>query len=194
MIEFVPTANSIDFSSCDILLFTSKNAVVVTNEIDKKWKKLPSIAIGSQTAKSIKELGGTVVGVGESFYASNLAQIILERFADKKILYLRPKEIASNALLSLRKQGIDINEQVIYETRCRIYDKKEKPPMGSIIIATSPSTIKCFIENFGSLDGYKVVAIGDTTAAALPVGTDFFIASKPLITECIKLAKEIWNS
>lgn len=194
MIEFVPTAKNIDFSSYDVLLFTSQNAVFITNETNPAWLDFPCIAIGSQTVKKIKELGGVVVGAGESFYASNLAQMILEKFANKKILYLRPKEIASNALISLKDYGVDIDDRIIYETKCKNYNTGHKPPEGAIIIATSPSTIKCFIKNFGSFDGYKVIVIGDTTAAALPLDTDFIIASKPLISECIKLAKEISNS
>jgi len=194
MIEFVPTVKSIDFSSYDILLFTSQNAVSILNEINPAWLVFPCIAIGSQTAKKIQEFGGLVIGVSESYYASSLSEMIKEKFANKKILYLRPKEIASNALLSLKEQGIDIRDKIIYETKCKNYATSHKPQNGAIIIATSPSTIKCFIKNFGSFDGYKVIAIGDTTAAALPAGTDFMIAPKPLISECIKLAKEISNS
>jgi len=194
MIEFVPTANSIDFSSYDILLFTSQNAVSIVNQINPAWLDFPCIAIGSQTAKKIKELGGLVIGTSESYYASSLSQMIREKFPNKRILYIRPKEIASNALLSLKDQDIDIDDRIIYETKCKHYDISHKPPNGAIIIATSPSTIKCFVKNFGSFDGYKVVAIGDTTADALPFGTDYMIASKPLISECIKLAKEISNS
>ncbi len=194
MIEFTPIAKEIDFSSFDILLFTSKNAVSIINKINPAWINFPSIAISSQTAKKIEELGGLVIGISESFYASGLSQMITERFADKKILYLRPKEIASNALPSLRKLGIDIDELIIYETKCKIYDVSHKPPIGSIIIATSPSTVQCFIQNFGSFDGYKVVAIGDTTASILPDKTEYEIASQPLISECIKLAKEMMST
>lgn len=191
MIEFAPVVNNINFLSCDILLFTSQNAVSIANEINPAWIDIPSIAIGSQTANKIKELGGLVIGTGESFYASSLSQMIMEKFANKKILYLRPKEIVSDVLPSLRELGIDIDEQIIYETKCKIYDMRHKPPMGAIIIATSPSTVQCFIKNFGSFDGYKVVAIGDTTASALSNDVEYEIAPQPLIDECIKLAKEM---
>ncbi len=191
MIEFATTADSVDLSSYDILLFTSQNAVSILNEINPTWLDLPCIAIGSQTANKIKQLGGLVIGVSESYYASSLSQMIKEKFANKKILYIRPKEIASDALLSLKDDGLDIDNIIIYETRCKNYTIEHKPKNGAVIIVTSPSTINCFIENFGSFEGYKVVAIGYTTAAALPAGTDFVIASKPLISECIKLAKEI---
>ncbi len=191
MIEFAATVDNVDLSSYDILLFTSQNAVSILNEINPTWLDLPCIAIGSQTAKKIKQLGGLVAGVSESYYASSLSQMIKEKFANKKILYIRPKEIASDALLSLKDHGIDIDNIIIYETKCKNYTISHKPKKGAVIIVTSPSTIKCFVENFGSFEGYKVVAIGDTTAAALPVDTNFVIASKPLISECIKHAKEI---
>ncbi|MDD3775182.1 MAG: uroporphyrinogen-III synthase [Sulfurovaceae bacterium] len=191
MIEFVATVDNVDLLSYDILLFTSQNAVSILNEINPTWLDLPCIAIGSQTAKKIKQLGGLVAGVSESYYASSLSQMIKEKFANKKILYIRPKEIASDALLSLKDHGIDIDNIIIYETKCKNYTISHKPKKGAVIIVTSPSTIKCFVENFGSFEGYKVVAIGDTTAAALPVDTNFVIASKPLISECIKHAKEI---
>ncbi|MDD5406841.1 MAG: uroporphyrinogen-III synthase [Sulfurovaceae bacterium] len=191
MIEFLPIADNIDLSHADILLFTSKNAVVITNKINPAWKKLASIAIGSQTAKAIEELGGMTIEIDESFYVSNLAKMIAEKFANKNILYLRPQKIASDDISSLKDLGINITEKIIYETKCKIYDIKDRPPLGSIIIATSPSTIKCFMKNFGSLDRYKIIAIGTTTAASLPKGIDFKIPPKPLISECIKLAKEM---
>ena len=56
MILFEITAQQINFVGIDTLMFTSKQAVVSANTIDKNWKKYPSIAIGEATKKKIEEL------------------------------------------------------------------------------------------------------------------------------------------
>ena len=53
LISFSLLISSIDFSGIDYLIFTSKNAVKITNTISKEWKNIPSIAIGKSTAKEI---------------------------------------------------------------------------------------------------------------------------------------------
>jgi len=50
-----------------------------------------SIAIGGATKAKIEEFGGRVIFSPKKFYGKTLAKDILERFKDRKILYLRPK-------------------------------------------------------------------------------------------------------
>ncbi|HHO65026.1 MAG TPA: uroporphyrinogen-III synthase, partial [Epsilonproteobacteria bacterium] len=49
MIRFETVVNKIDFSECDTLMFTSKQAVKTADEIDPGWKHYPCIAIGGAT-------------------------------------------------------------------------------------------------------------------------------------------------
>ncbi len=157
MIEFSTVVDSIDFSNCDTLIFTSKKAVVTADSIDKNWKKYPCIAIGPSTKKQIESLGGEVIYYPKEFYGENLSADIAEFFRDRKLLYLRPKEISFDSKAFLKKEGIELQEQITYETSCINYTKEEKPKENAIIIFTSPSTIHCFLKNFDWDESYIAI-------------------------------------
>lgn len=191
MITFAITAKHIDFSVCDTLMFSSKQAVRSADKIDPTWKKYPCIAIGGATKQEIESLGGNVIYYPRHFYADELAQDIVELFSDRKILYLRPKEISFDSKGFLARKGIKLYEQVLYETSCIEYDAKDAPPHGSIIIFTSPSSIHCFAKNFAWDHSYVAIVIGRATKVHLPKEAKYEVADKPLIDACIVKAKEV---
>jgi len=191
MIEFRLMPENIDLSHCDILMFTSKQAVRSVDTLTQEWKKYPCLAIGQATAQEIKALGGKVLYQPETFYAQTLGQDIIRRFKDKNILYLRPKEVSFDSKSFLAKAGIALQEQIIYETFCVTYENNEKPSKGAIIIFTSPSTIHCFLKNFEWDETYTAVIIGEATKEHLPSDVRYVVADKPLISECIIKANEL---
>jgi len=191
MIRFSLLPSTIDFSRCDTLMFTSKQAVKSAEALNPEWKKYPCFAIGSATAKEIESLGGQVIYQPKSFYGKTLGQDIIMQFKDKNILYLRPKEVSFDSKNFLAKAGLEIDEQIIYETSCMIYEKKEKPGKNAIIIFTSPSTIHCFLKNFEWDENYTAVVIGEATRIHLPVHARYVVADTPLIDSCIKKAKQL---
>ncbi len=194
MIDFTVSAKSIDFSHSDTLIFTSKQAVITADTIDFSWKNYPCIAIGAATKKQIENLGGKVIYHPKSFYGESLSADIAQFFRDKKLLYLRPKEISFDSKGFLEKEGITLQEQIIYETSCIQYSPEEKPLKNAIIIFTSPSTIHCFLKNFEWDESYTAVVIGKATKVHLPVNTEYVVADEPLINACIVKAKEIAKS
>ena len=193
MIDFSITAESIDLSRSDTLIFTSKQAVVTADKIDTSWKNYPCIAIGPATKKQIEDLGGEVIYFPQSFYGETLSADIAAFFRDKKLLYLRPKEISFDSKAFLEKEGIVLQEQIIYETSCIKYTLEKKPLKGSIIIFTSPSTIHCFLKNFDWDESYTAVVIGKATKVRLPENANYVVADEPMIASCIEKAKEIKN-
>jgi len=191
MIDFSITAEKIDFSFCDTLMFTSKQAVVSADTIDRSWKHYPCIAIGPATKKQIEALGGEVIYFPKEFYGESLSTDIASFFRDKKLLYLRPKEVSFDAKSFLETEGIDLQEQIIYETSCIEYTTLEKPSENAIIIFTSPSTIHCFLKNFDWHDSYTAIVIGKATKVHLPENANFLVADEPLIASCIEKAQII---
>jgi len=191
MIQFSLIDKPIDFSNCDTLMFTSKQAVVSADKLDKSWKNYPSIAIGKATKQKIEELGGTVMYTPKEFYGEALSKDIQKNFSDKKLLYLRPKVVSFDSKAYLKNAGIQLNEQVIYETSCVKYSKEDKPKENAIIIFTSPSTIKCFFKNFEWDSSYRAILIGKATQEHLPKECNFEVSDEPLIDSCIKKALEI---
>ncbi len=191
MIGFSLLPSTIEFSKYDTLMFTSKQAVKSAEALNPEWKKYPCLAIGEATAKEIESLGGKVVYQPKSFYGETLSQDIIEQFQDKKILYLRPKEVSFDSKIFLANAGIELHEQIIYETSCISYEKKEKPGKNAIIIFTSPSTIHCFLKNFEWDESYTAVVIGEATKVHLPIQAHYEVADRPLIEACITKANQI---
>jgi uroporphyrinogen-III synthase len=191
MITFTTVAKRIDFSCCDTLMFTSKQAVKVADTIDKRWKKYPCIAIGGATKKQIEALGGEVIYYPSHFYGESLAQDIMRFFSGRRLLYLRPETVSFDSKAFLEKEGITLHEQVIYRTSCITYTQKDAPPAGAIIIFTSPSTIHCFLKSFRWDESYTAVVIGEATKVHLPDNAHYKVADKPLISACIAKAEEI---
>lgn len=191
MIHFSLIGKSLDFSRCDTLMFTSKQAVKSAEEINPKWKEIPCLAIGSATAKQIETLGGQVLYQPEVFYGKSLSEDIVSKFHDKQILYLRPKKVSFDAKSFLEQSGIKIKEQIIYETSCIEYEVSQKPLKHATIIFTSPSTIACFLRNFEWDKSYTAIVIGDATKAHLPENARYVVADRPTIDACIQKAKEL---
>jgi uroporphyrinogen-III synthase len=190
-ISFSLTADFLNLSSCDTLMFTSKQAVVSANAIDKNWKNYPCIAIGLATKSKIEALGGRVMYAPKEFYGEVLAKDILKNFSDKKLLYLRPKVVSFDSKAYLEKNKIALEEQVIYETSCVEYAKNQRPKENAIIIFTSPSTIKCFFENFEWHKSYTAILIGHATKQHLPSYCEFVVVDEPLIDSCVEKAKKL---
>ena len=191
MIAFSLLDTRLDFSHCDVLMFTSKQAVLSAESLNTQWKEIPCLAIGKATADMIKSLGGKVLHQPEHFYAKTLTKDIIQKFKDKKILYLRPKVVSFDSKGFLEKSGLILKEKVIYETSCIKYEAKNKPVKNAIIIFTSPSTIECFLKNFDWDESYTAVVIGKATKVHLPSNAKCVVADIPLISSCIEQAKQI---
>jgi uroporphyrinogen-III synthase len=191
MISFETIAQQIDFTVCDTLMFTSKQAVLTADKIDPRWREYPAVTIGKATADLITARGGNVVYQPENFYGETLSRDIVTYFKKRKILYLRPKEVSFDAKSYLAQEGIQLHEQIIYQTMCITYPKEKQPDENAVIIFTSPSTIRCFLKNFRWHPHYTAVVIGHATRQHLPEGADVVIADQPLIDACVEKAREI---
>ena len=191
MISFGIVEQTLTLDEYDLLMFTSKQAVISADKLNPKWKEIPCLAIGSATAKQIELLGGSVEYKPKDFYGETLSYSIVSKFKEKKILYLRPKEVSFDSKGFLAKEGIGLDEKIIYETNCIQYAKDEQPERHAIIIFTSPSTIHCFLKSFEWDESYTAVVIGEATKKHLPANAYYEVADTPLIDACIKKAKVV---
>jgi len=183
-------ADRIDYGDSNTLIFTSKQAVLSAEAIDPAWKRLPAVAVGPATERQIRELGGEVLHRPSRFYGESLAEDLVKLFRERRLLYLRPREVSFDSRAFLEAAGIAVREQVIYETACREYDPRQAPPPGSVIVFTSPSTIRCFLRNFAWDPAYTAVVIGTATLEHLPSGCRVRIAREPSIPACLEAARE----
>jgi len=191
MITFTVLNVDLDLSTYDVLMFTSKQAVLSAQILNPNWKDIPCLAIGAATANIIRSLGGQVLHQAEDFYGKTLAKDIITKFRNKNILYLRPTLVSFDSKYFLQIAGLKLDEKILYKTSCIKHKPKDKPLKNAIIIFTSPSTIRCFLKNFEWDDSYTAIVIGIATKSHLPNNVKLFVADKPLIDACIVKAKEI---
>lgn len=187
-INFLPI--SPDFRGIDFLLFTSKNGVRAVERVNDEWKKIPSLVIGDGTKEEVLKRGGKIEYVAKNSYGDEFAKEIDKKYKGKNILFFRAKNIISNIAF---KNNI-LKEVIAYETKCNKPKNNLKKP--SIIIFSSPSTVKCFskIEDF---KGIIPVAIGKKTKKTLLnyfKEEEIFMPSKPSIKKCIELAKSLYSN
>jgi uroporphyrinogen-III synthase len=181
----------IDLSNYDALIFTSKNAVESINNTNLQWKDIPSYAISDKTAKKLQSVDSNCVFNAKAKDGNEFANKLISQLQDKKVLYIRAKEVVSN-LENILKDGLILCDSIVaYETSCNSYSLSKKPPKDSVIIFSSPSSVDCFCKNFTLDETYKIVVIGETTAKKLPSNIAYKIAEEKSLASCIKIAKTL---
>lgn len=168
-IEFLDC--EIDLRAFDCLIFTSKNAIKALASLEQKyphmqaWRELPSFVIGEGSAKEILKHGGKIEWIASDFHSESFIKELLPKLKGKNPLYLRAKEIISQLDQKLQTQGIKLISKVIYQSKIKILND-EKPPKNCILLFTSPSAYRFFVQNFGWDESYLAVALGKTTLAS----------------------------
>ena len=180
----------IDFDNYDAIVLTSKQAVTALEKISPEWKKIPALSIASKTEEMVREAGGVLLERGDG-YGDSLDDIIVNKYAAYRWLYPRPKVVASNFKERVKARGIAIDDVVVYETSCNDACKGVDLPDEATLIFTSPFTIACFLEYYTFKKSYKVVAIGSTTAKALPKEVSYQMPEVPNVDACVTLAKQL---
>ena len=182
----------IDFDKYDAIIFTSKNGVKHLNSMTKRWKNIPTYAISTQTAKEIKKLGGKLAFVGEKKHGDEFALDLVEELKGKKrVAYIGAKNVVSNINTVLNEHNILCDHIAVYETVCIRYDQKIELPEDSIIIFSSPSTVKCFFQNVKWRDTFKTVCIGETTKKYFPEDVVPLVSDNTTLQSCVQKALSI---
>lgn len=186
-----PIEQTVDLSSYDALIFTSKNAIYAIDSLDSTWKKKPAYAIAPQTAKTVKHLKGTLKFSGKEKHGNGFALELKEKLKNQKVLYIRGSEVVSDLVNILNSHDVICEELIVYETVCREFDTQIVLPKNATIIFSSPSTIKCFLKNVKWDESFKAISIGHTTAQYLPSYITPIIADATSLESCVKKAIEL---
>jgi uroporphyrinogen-III synthase len=181
---------SIDFTHYQGIILTSKQAVLVLKNYSFDWNHLQCICVSEGTAALAREVGAVNVEVGDG-YGTSIPSVLKGKKRDGKWLYLRPKIVASDWVEAAREEGYEIDEAIVYETTCNEETANMAVSAEGILIFTSPSTIRCFIQNHPILPTHKVVAIGTTTQNALPAGIASHLSSTTSVEAAVDLARQI---
>ena len=181
----------IDFSNYDYFIITSKQASKSLEQYAKEnYINIPALCVSSQSALSYETLGGKVLDVGGG-YGDNLVAKIKEFPKNKKWLYLRAKVVASDFVELCKEYGYNIDEKIMYESECSSSILKAEVEDDSILIFTSPSSVKCFLRTHLISEKSKVIVIGKTTASVLPKNIEYIISKDTTIESCIEESKNL---
>jgi uroporphyrinogen-III synthase len=179
----------IDFENYDFLIITSKQILESLKSYDESWKNLAVLAVAKPTAQAVKKAGGKILEFG-SGYGDNLVTIIGSYPKEKRWLYLRAKEVASDFALTCKQNGYKIDEAVLYETSCSQECLHVSVEDDATLVFTSPSSVECFLKHHDFKETQKIVVIGTTTARAIPHHVSYKIADRPTLQSCIEKAQE----
>ena len=176
---------TIDFSKYDYLIITSKQTSQALKQYEKdSYITKPALCVSKQSAISYENLGGDILKIGGG-YGDNLVDIIKSYPKEKKWLYLRAKVVASDFVNICQNNGYHIDETIVYESACSKEILECRVEDDSILIFTSPSSVKCFLKNHTIKQTHKVIVIGKTTAKSLPKNLNYIISEETTIESCI---------
>jgi uroporphyrinogen-III synthase len=188
MLDIEYLKSTIDFKSYDGIIFTSKNAIYSIDSFNPNWKQIPSLAIAKQTANEIIKLDGTLEFTGIDGHGDNFAQEILANYKNKKLLYPRGDKVVSNLVTILNQNNIICDEKIIYKTVCKTYKNNQTFKPDTIFIFTSPSTIKCFLDNNSWQSSFTAICIGKTTASFFPDYIKPIVSKITSVQSCVDMA------
>ncbi len=181
----------IDFSACDAFILTSKQAVAALEQYPKElYMQKKALCISKATAEAFSKIGGEILEVGKG-YGDSLYETVKKYPKSMRWLYLRAKEVASSFAKNLRSDGYRIEESVLYKSECSQAIQSANVAKEAILIFTSPSSVRCYMQNHTFSKGHTVIVIGKTTARALPKEIPFLLAPEPTIKSCMQIAKNI---
>ena len=178
----------IDISKYDNLIITSKQTVKALQQYNlQDYINIPALCVSTKTATAYEDFGGRILAVGDG-YGDNLVKYINDFPKDSKWLYLRAELIASDFVQMSKDDGYYIDEKIVYKSECSQEILDVRVSDNSILIFTSPSSIKCFLKNNTISRDAEVIVIGTTTANSLPDGIEYKISENTSIDSCIELA------
>lgn len=178
---------SIDFTQYDNLIITSKQSCEALKQYLHVELK-PALCVSTASAKSYENIGGKVLDIGGG-YGDDLGDKIKEYPKKTKWLYLRAKVVASNFVSTCKDNGYDIDEAIVYESKCSNEILNVHVESDATLIFTSPSSLKCFLKNSSIEKSHNIIVIGKTTASALPKGITYQVSTQTTIASCLKLIK-----
>ena len=182
---------SVNLAEFDALVLTSKNSVNALKFNQILPASLQICSIGDGTSRAASEFGLAQIYTAQNAHGNDFAAEIAPFLKNKKTLFLRARETASNVGEILRESGVNLTQIIAYENVFKPLNEEQKPPKNSVIIFTAPSAVRNFTRNFGWDESYKAVAIGLTTAKELEIFTSPAVSAQQNINSCVSLAKTL---
>ncbi|WP_169763710.1 uroporphyrinogen-III synthase [Campylobacter mucosalis] len=181
---------SVDLANFNAIVITSKNAIKALEQNSIVPKDVEIFAVGKSSAVQAEKFGFKKINVSSSSYGDALYDEFKDVLKDRKILYLRAKDIVGDLDIKLAKCSQNFTQIVAYES-IEVTQNLTDLEDNSVFIFTSPKNAKFFLKNYTWRDSFKAVAIGQSTAEALKFISGVRVAKVQSIDECIRLAKTL---
>ena len=157
-----------DVSRFSHFVLTSKNAVGIFAKRVAVQDKI-IVAVGKATAKALEDAGWAVSVVAKEECQEGIV-VEFEKMDLKGARVCLPRSSGARDVIDRYLEGRGIAYEVIELYDVKTSFPKKLPDLDSIekVVFTSPSTVRAFIEVFGSIPRDKeLIAIGDVTRKAL---------------------------
>lgn len=174
----------------DILLFTSKNAVlsVLKNKKIDFLKQIKCICVGEKTGELLEENGFNVLDF--SHYAEDLTKIISKKHSGKSFAFFCGN-LRRDVLPDFFKENkIEFHEIQVYKNE---FSSKRISKKFDAILFFSPSGVMSFLGK-NQISDEVCFCIGTTTSEVLePYTKNIILSEKPTITSVLEKVKEYFN-
>lgn len=167
----------------DLLLFTSKNAVlsILQNEKSELLKQIKCICVGEKTKELLEENGFEVLDY--SHYAEDLTKIISEKYSDKSFAFFCGNLRRDVLPDFFNENKIEFREIQVYKN---VFSSQKINGKFDAILFFSPSGVHSFLEQ-NKISDEICFCIGTTTQEALsPYTKNIILSEKPTITSVLK--------
>lgn len=135
--------------------------------LHSQWDGAPAYVVGPKTGERLRDLGFEVSGE-ETGNAAALVDLITKQELSRPLLFLSGNRRRDELPDGLRAEGVDFEEQVVYETHFRSDLTLPPATPARWIVFFSPSGLDAVRRaEAGPLTGHRCAAIGPTTAEAL---------------------------
>ncbi len=123
---------------------------------------IPIATIGQPTAAFIRKNGWEVDFEGEGTN-EQIAQLFLEKYAQKKVVFLMAKN-SKHALEPFLKDKVELSKMIVYENKIK---QDIQPIEADILVFTSSMNAESFVKNKLNFNHKTIIAIGQPTAQTL---------------------------
>jgi uroporphyrinogen-III synthase len=157
------------------VIFTSAHAVKFVSGLLKQKPDWNIYCIRNETKMAVVNAFGTDVNIRFADNALSLSRLMISDGV-KKALFFCGDQRLDILPDNLKKNGIELNELIIYDTILNPLKIEEQP---DLILFFSPTAVKSFFAQNEISSGTTVLAMGTTTAAALKNNTSHPVIISP---------------
>jgi uroporphyrinogen-III synthase len=166
-VELMPLITEYSSEKLNVV-FTSAHAVKFVSSLLKQTPDWTIYCIRNETRAAVLNCFGSKTTCKFASDALSLSGLMISEGVKKAIFFCGDQRL--DILPDhLRKNGIDLTELVVYDTRLRPVKLKEKP---EIILFFSPSAVRSFFSVNEVSSGTTMIAMGTTTAEAIKQHTE----------------------